>query len=370
ARRGSLVTLAALAFAPTWILWCSQPLKDAVFMFLVVLLLWCLSIWQRWSGAERPFDRIRMDLAVAFLWVAIGMVAAIRWYFGVFLFGSAGLLMLLVALRRGWRDWRLSLTPIPILWIASWLVVLGAGAYMAPQVRSAMTLGLIGDVEIEVVSQLDARRRGFDSTVGKTAIRPTMLADEIGTTSLGLASERKEQLATEYRKALREARENPGGPVPRKSRELREALDHFHQQADRYAREAVVRSHRERWITTITHAVILVLPRAVVTGIGLAEIGGGRGLWLFAELDTLYFDAFLLIVLIMSYQAGRGVLRDPMWITLMVTTMMVWIPLAYVVTNYGTLFRLRELVFVLIALIPLAADRVRETADQDQRGEL
>ncbi len=101
-------------------------------------------------------------------------------------------------------------------------------------------------------------------------------------------------------------------------------------------------------------AVAFFVPREIATPLGLVEIGGGRGLWLFADLDTVYFDLFLLLAIVVSVRRGvRSVLRDPLWVSLAVTAFVVTVPLVYVVTNFGTLFRLREMVFLEVALILL-----------------
>jgi hypothetical protein len=92
--------------------------------------------------------------------------------------------------------------------------------------------------------------------------------------------------------------------------------------------------------------------------LGLVRIGGGRGFWLFADLDTIVFD---LVVFLALFLCVRGIVRRERRVTpLFVLVLLVFAgltgPMIYTVTNFGTLFRLREMVYVLAALLPLTLD--------------
>ncbi len=87
-------------------------------------------------------------------------------------------------------------------------------------------------------------------------------------------------------------------------------------------------ARKESWVQHIVVGfAALFVPRFVGQELGLFRIAGGRGFCAFADLDTLFL-------------VGAAV---------------VTCGLAYVVTNFGTLFRLREMVLVCLAVLPLAA---------------
>jgi hypothetical protein len=89
-------------------------------------------------------------------------------------------------------------------------------------------------------------------------------------------------------------------------------------------------------------ATVVVLPRRIGEGLGIFHVGGGRGMLWFTEIDTVIFDAALLLALFSVASRFRLALRDPLtWLTLLIT-LLIGIPLVYVVSNFGTLFRLRE----------------------------
>jgi hypothetical protein len=93
------------------------------------------------------------------------------------------------------------------------------------------------------------------------------------------------------------------------------------------------------------------LPRVLGQALGLVSIGGGRGLWAFAELDTVAFDAVLLFAIV--YIARTRPRITPLFVLVLLVFLGNAGPLIYTVTNFGTLFRLREMLYFLAALVPL-----------------
>ncbi|HET8797709.1 MAG TPA: hypothetical protein VFO89_08480, partial [Thermoanaerobaculia bacterium] len=101
----------------------------------------------------------------------------------------------------------------------------------------------------------------------------------------------------------------------------------------------------------------LLVPNFLAGPLGLFDVGGGRGLLWFTDLDTLVFDAALVFAILSVVAAGAGSLRRPLlWLVAPLTIVLGGL-LAYSVTNVGTLFRLRAMVYTGIVLIPLAAAR-------------
>lgn len=113
----------------------------------------------------------------------------------------------------------------------------------------------------------------------------------------------------------------------------------------------------------VTGASAMFLPRALAQGAGLVRIGGGRGFWFFADVDTLVFD---FVVFLAFAFCARSVVRRQRRVTpLFILVALIFVgltgPMIYAVTNFGTLFRLREMLYVLAALLPLTLD-LPETA--------
>jgi hypothetical protein len=107
----------------------------------------------------------------------------------------------------------------------------------------------------------------------------------------------------------------------------------------------------------VATAAVTFLPRFLVELLGLAHVGGGHGLWLFVETDTLAFDAVLLFAVVWSVRARRGV--TPLWIMLALLFVITTVPVIYVINNFGTLVRTRQMIYLIAALLPLTSARPR-----------
>jgi len=103
-----------------------------------------------------------------------------------------------------------------------------------------------------------------------------------------------------------------------------------------------------------TGALAMFVPRAVGQGLGLITIGGGRGLWLFADLDTLVLDVIVIVALVLvSRQIAAGRQPQPVFWAVLSVTLMMAVSLAYQGSNFGTLFRQRGMVALGLMLLPL-----------------
>jgi hypothetical protein len=87
---------------------------------------------------------------------------------------------------------------------------------------------------------------------------------------------------------------------------------------------------------------------------GFFHIAGGREMLWFTELDTLIFDLSLLLAITIVILRFRASLRNPLTWLVLVLTVLVGGPLVYSITNYGTLFRLREMIYLGLLFTPLA----------------
>ncbi len=105
----------------------------------------------------------------------------------------------------------------------------------------------------------------------------------------------------------------------------------------------------------MTGAIALLVPRTIASSQGLLDIRGGKGLFWFTDLDTIAFDIVVLFALGFFVARIRwATLRNPAFWFVGVLIVLVGVPLIYTITNFGTLFRLRMMVYTAAALIPLA----------------
>jgi len=100
----------------------------------------------------------------------------------------------------------------------------------------------------------------------------------------------------------------------------------------------------------------IVMPHALGQWLGIVDVRGGRGLWLFVEVDTIVFDiALAFAVFSIAVAVRRRTIGAPVfWLTLFVTGA-IGLALVYTVSNFGTLFRHRDMLLVGLVLLPLAA---------------
>jgi hypothetical protein len=250
--------LVTVSLSPSWILWATQPLKDAFFVGLVLVWFFASACWLR--NVLEPESAARETLTWSLgLTALISAIAGIRPYVALMFWAALGAGLFLGSVRCSGRR-RLRTVAGP--WLL-WILLAGVVLPAAP--------AAFVDVQ-------DARRR-FIEVGGATAIYPPSAA-----------------------------------------------------------------------------GVALFLPRFVGQALGLFSIGGGRGFWAFAEVDTLFFLAATIVSGVLATRAVRRARRlPPVALQVLVSALLVTIGLSSVVTNFGTLFRLRETILVCLACLPLAA---------------
>jgi ketosteroid isomerase-like protein len=116
---------------------------------------------------------------------------------------------------------------------------------------------------------------------------------------------------------------------------------------------------RIRIARLLTGAAALLLPRSLGERLGLFHIGGGRGLFRLTELDTILFDAALVIAVAIIAARFAAARRSPLVWLLVALALLIAAPMAYAVTNFGTLFRLREMILLAVILAPAAVTSPR-----------
>ena len=319
--RATVVALAALACAPALVLWSLQPLKDIYFLFLVAAF---------FAAAQKLISAIRTRRRAAIVGWSAAMgaivygITGIRWYFGVLLVAAAlpvALVAIAVSVRRA-SVW---------LWTAAVLAVLAAAFYLAtPNAEHFIP------TPRRVTEVLKGVRGSFDSAPGASTIGAGSVVRSIDS-SLG-AHETRYLAAPSVDMAHLEAQQHSGAT----------------RVADGATMAGTVSVPESAVARLVAGMAAMVLPHVVAERLGIVRVAGGRGLWLFAETDTIIFDAVLLLVFIELARAfrTRPAVSPVFWMILIVTFVMAGV-IAYAVSNFGTLFRHRDMILLGLILLPL-----------------
>ena len=116
----------------------------------------------------------------------------------------------------------------------------------------------------------------------------------------------------------------------------------------------VVPSFETRMARALLSLAVMFIPVSALQGVGLVDFDGGRGLLLLTDLDTVFLDVFIVLSLRLVYLNRSALPKLPAVVFLLFLTAGTALLMSYVVTNYGTLFRLRLMLAVPVWLIPSA----------------
>jgi len=120
---------------------------------------------------------------------------------------------------------------------------------------------------------------------------------------------------------------------------------------------------KQRFFSSIAATLV---PRAIAQKLGWIRVGGGRGFWFFADLDTIAFDIVLFFAVITcARQLVRSRFRmTPMFVQVVLLFMIAALPLIYAIANFGTLFRHRQMIYLGLCLLPVALGYRHEKREQ------
>ena len=334
-----LVALAAVSFGPSMILWSFQPLKDTVFLFVLVGLIAAFSSWQA-AATRAAIDNRRRGLIFA----ACGMIgstfvlAGIRWYVAAIAWAAAPVFFVLTAIRAR-AGWRSVLATACVFVLAVEAFRFGGGADIPLVVRKLIDIRTAPSSwrqPQQISNQLVATRYGFETTPGATTIRFRSRASR--------------------QSPLVAARQTPPvnrEPVTSPARETGRPAE-TDATGDRVSPPAP-EDRQPAAVMMWAAALAMLLPRGVAGFFGV-QIEGGRGLWTFVDIDTLVFDAVLIFALTWCVrQVRQRSVPAPLFLWLFVVLATTTALMTYTINNFGTLFRLRLMIYGLIALLPLTA---------------
>jgi len=326
-------TLAVIAFGPALILWSLQPLKDTFFFLLIVALIYA---FQRWQEAPRNW----LPVAVALV-ILLYVVAGTRWYFAGIAWGLSAIFFVMSSIptRRWWPALLLFL-------LLGQAFRFGGGTEVPTPVRNALAgrrpvAVAVAPVVAPVAAPVAAPAAApVAAPVAAPAAGPVAapVAKPVVTPMVALAKEVK-YYATAPRKGFESTRgataihAGPAAPSP-----------------------------------IASGAVATFVPRAAAQPLNLVRIGGGRGFWFFADFDTVVFSAVIVFAIVLCVKAlRRGARITPLFVFVVLLFVATAGPMFYSVTNFGTLFRLRSMLYVLAALAPITLRRIPEPAPVESR---
>jgi hypothetical protein len=324
AKRGALITLSAFSFSPVLIMLGTQPLKDVFSAFLIVVI--AVALMSIVTAERRSVSSAATWGKVAAVAAALCLMAGVRAYYALFLWTAVALALTaktLTSPRRLILHWGgLTTAILAVLWAA---FMVGAGPYYV--YYGNLVTRTIG-THLPVISP--------DSTA--VAALPPSESTGLGAAAGSMAS-------------LRDGFIRSGGAtnLSRKDASGREDAPG----------SAFVRVVRE---VAIGLAALLI-PISVLKALGVVDFAGGRGFLLVTDLDTFFVDLALFAVVWTLYRARRpGRNELPFMCFAIGLGLVSGLLMAYVVTNYGTLFRLRLLATIPFWLVPLALNRVGASA--------
>jgi hypothetical protein len=304
------VLLAAIAFSPAAILFSLQLLKDTLFFLLIVLMVAIFRRWQElwWHGGARG----QFLACAAAMPAIVSALAGIRWYFAAIVWGASAIFFGLVSWRARRRASAVAVSAILFVLLAQSVRV---GSHdMPPQIARMLSPGTVFQSRPDAVPKLVERaRRGFDTTPAATTVAP---GPRIASSSAPKV-------------------DSSSAPLPQTIP-----------------------------VRLITGFSATFLPRFVAQPLGLIRVGGGRGFWLFADLDTIVFASVLLYVV---FRCAR-ILREgaahmtPLFVMLSLVLVLTGGLMVYTVNNFGTLFRLRQMLYALAVVIPVT---LRKPEDEE-----
>ncbi|MEK6372944.1 MAG: hypothetical protein AABO58_09620 [Acidobacteriota bacterium] len=395
------IPVATISYLPSWVLWSLQPMKDAFFCFLVVLFAFCIDEFREgWSQAGSRTRRIARLVAIAVLIaVTTYAIAGVRWYYAIIGLGAAFVpLAAIVAVRGSAREIAARVAAVTALVIVmTQLIVAGAGPYLPPPLRdvlrpSSRTTVSFSRRIVAAVGVIDTARETFDRyraagtriraggvVVNKeraaahpppkaqTTVTPEKPRPEPSKAVVAAPPKpgSKPQPPTELPRSVPVRPSVPKTEIAKSAPPPRSAPQPAISELAEQSPDPMPESTSGRLLSGFA---ALLLPRTVAVRLGLVSIGGGRGLWWFAEADTLLFDLMMVVTAALLVAAlRRGAWRDSFVWYLILASAGISVALAYAVSNYGTLFRHREMLVATVALLSLAFGRrlgQSETSDE------
>jgi len=307
------LTLASLIACPSLLLFGTQPLKDTLCVLLITSLTCGFALWTV-AMAYLPINWTGVGGGMLLMALAVYGTAGIRPYFAVFMIVATVAAMIwskgFFPVRHRWWAAGADVALVVVLWLA---FMTGGGPYYRVYTGYARNIMFR---DMSPIVPFDTARASFIASGGATSLEMRLDAREF---SPGL-------------NAVSFPERRPG--------------------------------FVGRLSATVRGCAAMVVPISVLRALSIVTFSGGRGLLLVTDIDTIVMDLTAICCIVWLTTMGRWrTAYDPTLVLIVLLAAMTGIAMAYVVTNFGTLFRLRLLVFAPLWLIPALASRFDARAE-------
>jgi hypothetical protein len=326
------IAVAAYSFSPVIVFHSTQPLKDELTLALVGAIgLAVLNLPGLWRPALQRSQVLAMCSSIGLIGLAMLGVAGIRWYLAFMLTGC-----LAVALAFGAWARRTVFLRVYCAWAVLVLVVAGLGlrigaapfydALVGPRLRQLASVRLPAQLSIA-----EFRRTATNVVTPVEGFSEALTGTAEGARAGFIAAGGASNVVPDG---------EPGGGAGGMTIENPGAASYLRR--------------------VITGLAVVFVPASALAAIGAIHIGGGRGLMWVADLDTLILDTFMLVSLALLWQRRRHIGDRQLAVTFaLLLAAITALLLGYVVTNFGTLWRMRPLIAMPL-WVALAAVSTRD----------
>ena len=339
-----VIAVGAYSFWPAIFIHGTQPLKDDFFFALIAFVCVGLMVLMRAVVYGR-----RAAGGFAIVGIALGVVlagsfglAGIRWYFPIIICGALVCVFALFLLRGRLTSLPFYIAGSVALVVAVWLAAGGfrnfaSGFLFASASDSPFgVVRSLDDIPAALVGMMRMARTGFLVTGGNTNIAKPL---HDGT---GRPGRKPQTLATA----------TPGRMVPGNGDlESGSPLS----EVELAAMRATPQTLREHAVAAGRGLAVVFVPISLLQALSFVEFSGGRGFLPLADLDTIFQDLAIASLLVVAWNRRRTIgTRMPFVLFCLILAGVTAFLLGYVVTNYGTLFRMRPMMAIPLCLLAVA----------------
>jgi hypothetical protein len=340
--------LATLSFSPTLLFCSGQVLKDLMFACLVALV--ALSARELLTRLDRqPLKASALALAGGVIALVTGVyfIAGIRAYYAVFIWMALAVTLALFVFRQPRAHLKrylgVAAAALTTIWIA---FMLGAGPYYSyyHHVAVGSFNSLTGGVMSKALDRLSKLKvpGSSDGAAASANIGTTTAVDNLREGFVLSAGQ------TNLIRRPPAATKSDAKPGEKEAEDLGPS---------RFERIM------ERVYGVTMGLLAMFVPISLLQALSIVDIQGGRGFLFIADLDTLFIDASVFGVIWLLYRQRQALRHRQVYLVFcLVVAILSAVLLAYVVTNLGTLFRLRLIALVPFWMAPLAISRVAVAA--------
>jgi hypothetical protein len=302
---GRSIALVAVTFSPALLIFGAQPLKDALCATLIIGAICSGRVW--WAAVRSPDAHQGWRAAGAAIMMAICTygIAGVRVYVAAFMILAAAAAALFHVIFTA---------PAGSRWPSASKHIVLVGILWLAFMKGAGPLGASYESDIasgamkpsSTVRLYDTARAGFVTTGGATSV-------QFATTAPDTLIGKFEQLAQ--------------------------------------------------------GSAVLFVPVSLLRAASIVKFSGGEGLLLITDVDTIVADAAVLASVYLLFASARRDGIVPSSVFALVLAILITCSLAYVVTNYGTLFRLRLLGVVPFCMLAALSDAPSSARNRGRRAQ-